>query len=183
MTRARRLCLPVLIAVAAYVGALPVARAQQASEREYEIKAAFLYNFIKFIDWPTDILPATTDTLAVCVLSDDPFGEALEPLRDKVVKGRRLAIRRVEPKQALGLCHVLFVGSAEEKRLPQLMQNLQGASVLTIGEMERFAQAGGIINFVVERNRIRFDINVASAERARLKLSSQLLSLARLVRQ
>ena len=167
----------------AVVSGPPDAYAQSASLREYEIKAAFLYNFIKFIDWPSEVLPETSDTMTVCVLSDDPFGEALESIKGKTVKGRRLAIRRIEPVRDLESCHVLFIGAAEEKRLPQVMQSLRGSSVLTVGEMERFVQSGGIINFVVERNKVRFEINVNSAERARLKLSSQLLSLARVVRQ
>ncbi len=116
------------------------------------------------------------------MLRDDPFAEALEVIKGKTVKGRRLAIRRVEPGRDLEICQVLFIGSSEEKRLPQVMQSLQGSNVLTVGEMERFVQLGGIINFFVQNNRVRFEINVNGAERARLKLSSQLLSLAKVVR-
>jgi hypothetical protein len=151
--------------------------------REYQIKAAFLYNFAKFTDWPSEVLPETSDTLTLCLFADDPVSEALESIKGKTVKGRRLTIRRIEPGTDLDSCHVLFIGSAEEKRSLQLLQRLQGSSVLTVGEIEHFAEAGGIINFFVERNKVRFEINVSSAEKARLKLSSQLLGLARVVRQ
>jgi hypothetical protein len=159
------------------------AHAQSSLSREHEIKAAFLYNFVKFVEWPSEALPESSDTITICVLSDDPFAEALEAIKGKTVKGRRLVVRRIESIKQAESCQALFVGSTNEPLLPQVMQTLQGASVLTVGEMDRFVQSGGIINFVVEKNRVRFEINVSSAERARLKLSSQLLSLARVVRQ
>ena len=172
-----------LVAANVLIGLPPGAHAQSSPLREHEIKAAFLYNFVKFVDWPSEVLPETSDTITICVLSDDPSAEALESLRGKMVKGRRLSTRRIEGVKDVESCHVLFISSSEEKRVPQVMQNLHGSSVLTVGEMERFIQSGGIINFVIERNKVRFEINPTSAERARLKLSSQLLSLARVVRQ
>lgn len=170
-----------LLVACALVGGSPAAEAQAL--REYQIKAAFLYNFLKFVDWPSQALPETSDAITICVFGDDPFGEALDFIKDKMVRGRRLAIRRLGPVTNLEACHVLFIGASEEARVPQVMQSLRGSSVLTVGEMERFAEAGGIINFVLEKNKVRFEINLNSAERAGLKLSSQLLSLAKVVRQ
>ena len=170
-----------LLAVGVAVGLSPGTRAQ--TSHEYEIKAAFLYNFVKFVEWPNEALPETSDTITVCVLGDDPAGEALESINGKTVKARRLAVRRLQPIKGIESCHVLFMSSSQESRVPQVMQNLHGSSVLTVGEMERFIPAGGIINFVIERNKVRFEISPSGAERARLKLSSQLLSLARVVRQ
>jgi hypothetical protein len=155
----------------------------QSTQREYQIKAAFVYNFVKFVDWPAAVLPVTSDTISVCVLGDEAFVEGFDTLKDKTVKGKKLAVRHLEQVKGADGCHVLFIGSSEEKRAPQVLQTLQSASVLTVGEMDRFPQLGGIINFVVEQNKLRFEINVNSAERARLKLSSQLLSLAKVVRQ
>ena len=182
--RGRRIVKGVLLAilgVCALVGGPRHVPAQ--SLREYQIKAAFLYNFLKFVDWPSEVLPESSDVITVCVFGDDPFGEALESIKDKLVKGRRLTIRRLGPVKDLESCHVLFIGASEEARLPQVVQSLRGASVLTIGEIEGFAESGGIINFVVKKNKVHFEINLNNAERARLKLSSQLLSVARVVRQ
>lgn len=170
-----------LLVACALVGGSPAAEAQAL--REYQIKAAFLYNFLKFVDWPSEALPETSDAITICVFGDDPFGEALESIKDKIVKSRRITIRRIGPVKDLESCHVLFVGASEETRVPQVMQSLRGSSVLTVGEMDRFAESGGIINFVVEKNKVRFEINLNNAERARLKLSSQLLNLARVVKQ
>jgi hypothetical protein len=117
------------------------------------------------------------------VLGDEAFAEGFDTLKDKTVKGKKLVVRHLEQVKDADGCHVLFIGSSEEKRAPQVLQTLQGASVLTVGEMDRFPQLGGIINFVVEKNKLRFEINMNSAERARLKLSSQLLGLAKVVRQ
>ena len=163
--------------------AVPTAHAQSPEVREYQIKAAFVYNFIKFVDWPSEALPQSSDTINICVLRDDPFADALEALKGKAVKARRVAVRRIEPGRDLESCQVVFIGSSEAKRLPQVMESLQGMNVLTVGEMERFVELGGIINFFVQNNKVRFEINVNSAERAGLKLSSQLLSLAKVVRQ
>ena len=170
-----------LLAVGVAAGPPLGARAQ--SSHEYEIKAAFLYNFVKFVEWPSEALPEASNTITVCVLGNDPAEEALESINGKTVKARRLVVRRIQPIKGIESCHVLFISSSEESRLPQVMQNLHGSSVLTVGEMERFIPSGGIINFVIERNKVRFEINPNGAERARLKLSSQLLSLARVVRQ
>lgn len=171
------------VSLAAVASAPLEIHAQASLLREYQIKAAFLYNFIKFIDWPPDALPETSDTIIICVFSDDPFREALDSIKDKTVRGRRLLIQRLQQDKELGSCQVLVLGPSEEKRVPQVMQSLQGSSVLTVGDIERFVHSGGIINFLVEQNRVRFEINLNSAERARLKVSSQLLSLARVVRQ
>ena len=173
----------VFVSLAAVASAPLEIHAQASLLREYQIKAAFLYNFIKFIDWPPDALPETSDTIAICVFSNDPFREALDSIKDKVVRGRRLVIQRIQQGKELGSCQVLVLGPSAEKRVPQVMQSLQGSSVLTVGDTERFVQSGGIINFLVEQNKVRFEINLNSAERARLKVSSQLLSLARVVRQ
>ena len=172
-----------LIGVCALASGPPTVQAQSLLEREYQIKAGFLYNFLKFIEWPSDVLPETSGTINICVLGDELAREAFESLNGKMVKDRRLAVRRLEPVKDLLSCHVLFIGASEEKRFPQIMQSLRGLRVLTVGEIERFAQSGGIINFVTERNKVRFEINVDSAARAGLKVSSQLLSLAKVVRQ
>ena len=178
--RLARVLAAALLAAGLQVG-VP-AGVQSQTVHEYEIKAAFLYNFVKFVEWPNEVLPETSD-ITVCIMGGDPSVDPLESINGRTVRGRRLSVRRIRAIKDVESCHVLFISSSEESRLPQVMQNLHGSSVLTVGEVERFIASGGIINFVVERNKIRFEINPTGAERARLKLSSQLLSLARVVRQ
>jgi hypothetical protein len=155
------------------------ARAAQTGERE--LKAAFLYNFAKFVDWPPAAFPEPATPVILCVLGDDAIGASLE----RVVKGetlndRRLVVRRLRDPQEVRDCHVLFVSPAE-KHISQLLASLREAGVLTVGDGNDFLDQGGMIRFFLEQNRVRFDINLDAAERSRLKLSSKLLRLARAV--
>lgn len=150
--------------------------------REYEIKAAFVYNFIRFVEWPTGAFAEPGSPIAICVLGRDPFGPALDALADKTVLGRPLAIKRLERFAPGGSCHVLFISSSEAERLSTIIEALARSTTLTIGEMAGFAQKGGIINLVLENNRVRFEINPDVAERSGLTISSRLLNLARVVR-
>jgi hypothetical protein len=150
---------------------------------EYQIKAGFLFNFVKFVEWPGEAFADDGAALIIGVIGDDPFGSALDDVvSGKTVNGRRLEVRRLKWGEDLRRCHVLFVSSSERKRVVQLIDDLRGSNVLTVGEMAQFIQQGGIINFVMEANKVRFEINVAMAERARLKISSKLLVLARTTR-
>lgn len=152
-------------------------RAQGAAQREYEIKAAYLYNFIKYVDWPS-----YGDTITIGVLGSNPFGNALAPLNGKIVKGRRLTIRQVDSLRDAQRCQIIFVSSSERSRLQEIFDNLKPARVLTVGEMQGFADGGGIINFVEENNKVRFEINAEAARQAGLNISSELLKLAKLVK-
>lgn len=158
------------------------ARAQSSSDREYLIKAAFLYNFLRFVEWPAEALPESDGTIVVCLVGEDPFGEALESIKGKTVKSKDLVIRRILTLQNLGGCQLLFVSSSEKNRLPEIIGALKGRAVLTVGELEGFTQLGGIIRFLIERNNVRFEINVDVAERTGLKISSKLLNLAKVVK-
>src|SRR4051812_46730611 len=146
----------------------PGVRAQSASQREYEIKAAYLYNFIKYVDWPS-----YGDTITIGVLGANPFGNALAPLNGKSVKGRRLLIRQVESLRDAQKCQIIFVSSSERARLQEIFDNLKPARVLTVGEMQGFANGGGIINFVEENNKVRFEINTEAARQTGLNISSE----------
>lgn len=154
-----------------------------AGERgsEYEVKAAFLYKFANFVEWPAD---ERTSPLGICVLGHDPFGQALDSVvKGKSINGREFVIRRLKTNDAAGDCHVLFIGASENKQLTPILTRLRGLPVLTVGEVARFCENGGAINLVVSDRRVHLEINPASAERARLMLSSRLLSLARIVRE
>jgi len=150
--------------------------------REYEIKAAFLYNFIKLIEWPPEVLPKSSPTITMCVLGEDPFGETMDSIADKSVKGKKLLIRRVPNAAAAEHCNVLFISSSEQERLTAILNAIKRPGVLTVGETDRFVEQGGIINLVVDRNKIRFEVNMDGAEQAGLQISSKLLNLARAVK-
>jgi hypothetical protein len=155
------------------------ASAQQAQPSEYQIKAAFISNFAKFVEWPAVAFTDEKSPLCIGVLGENPFGADLERLiRDKAVNDRPLAVRECRTAEEGKKCHILFISSSEKKRLPEIFKTLQGANVFTVGETERFTEAGGIVNFVSEGNKIRFQINDNNAKNAGLKISSKLLSLA-----
>jgi hypothetical protein len=153
-----------------------------AASPEYAVKSAFLYNFATFVEWPAGAPSASAPQLTICVLGADPFGESLDQVvAGKTIGARPLAIKRVSRVSEAADCAVVFVGAGEGLRLPSLFADLRGLPVLTVGDADGFAEAGGIIGMFVENNRVRFEINLGAAEKARLKISSKLLSLARIV--
>lgn len=166
-----------LMGLALAGGALP-AHAQDRVLREYELKAALLYNFLKFVEWPAD----TSTTRTVCVLGEDPFGGALESIAGRTAGGRTVETKRLARVEEVAGCHLLFISSSEANRLPQVLQGLGDSSVLTVAEMRDFARRGGMVGLSVRRNKIRLAINVEAYEQARLKISSQLLSVASVIR-
>jgi hypothetical protein len=170
------------LGIAVLLAAATNAAVRAQASREYDIKAAFLYNFVKFVDWPADALPESSLAITLCVLGQNPFGSALDAIKDNVVKGKKIAIRDVADVQDARSCNVLFVSSSEAKRMPQILTELGSASTLTVGDAEGFAERGGMIQLINDQNKVRFQINVDAAERARLKIGSRLLNLARLVR-
>ena len=149
---------------------------------EYQVKAAFLFNFAKFVEWPNEAFSDPNAPLVITVFGEDPFNGSLEAVKGKLVNNRKLTIRRVKDIQEIGKSNVLFVSPSARKELGRILEALQGQNVLTVGEDGAFTQCGGIINFVKEDNRVRFEVNVTAAERAGLKISSRLLALARIVK-
>ncbi|SPE42612.1 conserved hypothetical protein [Candidatus Sulfopaludibacter sp. SbA3] len=147
------------------------------SAGEYEIKAVFLYKFASFVQWPDD----GSGPLCIGVLGQDPFGTALEEaVRGKSINSRPFLVRRSRKAQDLEACQIVFIAVSESKQLRALLSHLQTA-VLTVGDMPEFCESGGIIGFDLMDRRIRLRINLEAAQRARLQLSSKLLSLAKLV--
>jgi hypothetical protein len=142
---------------------------------EYQVKAAFLYNFAKFVEWPGNS-PATP--FCIGILGSDPFGPMIdETLDGKTLGGRRVVIRRFDqPEEALG-CEIVFIASAAEP-LKSWLRYFQSKAILTVGDAPAFCQSGGIIGFQVADQRVRFAVNLEAARRAQLKMSSKLLSLA-----
>ena len=162
-------------------GLFPQARAADDQSLEYQVKAAFLLNFTKFTEWPSSVFPDANSPFTICILGVDPFGSSLEQIiRGEAVGGHRMAIQRVKRGSRPQGCQVLFI-SKIERETGTVLAGL-GSGVLTVGEGDGFLQDGGMISFIIENRRTRFDVNPTTAENAGLKLSSRLLSVARSVK-
>ncbi len=148
---------------------------------EYEIKAAFLYNFARFTDWP-DEADHPQDPFTFCILGEDPFGGGLEATtRGKSVHGRPVAVEHLGTAPEGRSCRVVFIAPSEHKQLGKILDALDGSSALTVGDSEGFSESGVMINLVVEDRQVRFEVNAEAARHAGLRLSSRLLELARVV--
>jgi hypothetical protein len=158
-----------------------VAHTGPYASREYLVKAAFVYNFARFVEWPSEAFADHQGPITLAILGKDPFGDTLEAISGKPVKGRKLEIRRVDRIEDLERCHMLFVSGSEKENLSQIFVKVSPWPVLTVSDMEGFAQRGGIINFIKVEKKIRFEINVDAAERTSLNISSKLLKLAKIV--
>ena len=145
-----------------------------ASLKEYQLKAAFIYNFAKFIEWPQD----STQDFKICVLGTDPFGATLNPAKTKDVKGKHIVIERKTAIDSLKNCKILFVGDSERGNLSKLFEYLGSNAVLTVSDLPSFSSKGGIIEFVEDEGRIRFKINSKLANQRDMKISAKLLELA-----
>lgn len=168
-----------LIACLSLALLLLAATAQESQPSEYQVKAAFLFNFAKFVEWPPEAFEGETSPLVFGILGDNPFGDALErTIQNKTINRHSLVIKQFHSVAEVTNCHVLFVCASEKKRLAEICGGLRGTSILTVGDTEGFSEAGGMINFVFENKRIRFQINDEPAKAARLKISSKLLNLA-----
>ncbi len=149
---------------------------------EYQVKAAFLLNFTRFVDWPAAVFAQPDSPLAICVLGDDPFGGLLQQVVEgESVRGRTVEVLRIRKAPAPKTCHVLFI-SRSEKDVGAVLSTV-GPGVLTVSDRELFLREGGMIAFVVEDRRVRFDVSQRAALRASLAMSSRLLAVARSVQK
>ena len=147
---------------------------------EYEVKAAYIYNFAKFIDWPMNAFSTKGAPINIGIIGDNEFGALLENIvKDKTVKEHAIQVHLIKWPADLHTCHMVYVGSSEQKRFRQIVDSLQGYPILTITEVEESSQAKGIMNLFVEGGKVQFEVNIALAEKAQLKISSKLLRLAR----
>ena len=176
-----KLCALSLVAFLVFSGA-PFVRAQASPTVEYRLKAAFLYNFAKFIEWPSDAFKSDKAPILLCVFRNDPFGNALdEILQGKTINSREVLARRINELPDLRSCQLVFVSEREDKYLSEILNSLRGTSALVVGESDGFAERGGAIQFFLEDNKLRFAVNVDAVRKARLSISSKLLALARIV--
>ncbi len=145
----------------------------------YKVKAAFIYNFINFVEWPAE--PNAGPNLLFYIIGSDPFGESLAMIKDRAVGGRKIIVKNVNCVKHLKNCDVLFIPGSQKGRLEQILDALKGAHVLTIGDTDGFAARGVIINMFLYEGKIRFEVNLEAARRAGLRIDSRLLKLARIV--
>jgi hypothetical protein len=157
------------------------AHAQPASP-EYKLKAVFLFNFVRFTEWPPSAFPTESSPIIIGVLGADPFGKTLDQtVKDEVANGHPIEVRRYKTVNEIKKCHVLFISSSESDRLRSILSALKGRNILTVGDIEGFADKGGMVRFRKENNKIRFRINVEAAKAENLSISSKLLQLADIV--
>jgi hypothetical protein len=173
--------------VAALLLGAALARAQPKppsppSPTEYEVKAAFLYNFTRFVEWPPEGLRDPGAPFVIAIVGHDPFGAALdETVAGKTAGGRPIEVRRVPRVEEARGAQIVFVSSSERSNIAAILKELDRPGILTVGDTDGFAMRGGAINFTMQARKVRFEINPAVTEQAGLKVSSQLLKLATLV--
>jgi hypothetical protein len=153
---------------------------QQRRAAEYQVKAAFLYNFAKFVEWPADAFARPDSPLQICVLGENPFGADLEAIiNGKEVGGHPVRSVEANRPREMRTCHILFVSSSDLMRLKEALSAVTGHWTLVVSEGTGFTQHGSMLNFVLEEDRVRFEVNDKAATSAGLKISSKLLSVAK----
>jgi hypothetical protein len=156
-------------------------RAEKPSE--FEVKAVYLFHFGKFVQWPAEAR-SRSEVFTICVLGDDPFGEILDRiLAGETLDGKPPAIRRIRRAQAASDCRILFISDSEADRVEEILESLRDRSVLTVSDMDDFSRKGGMIELVLDQDRVRFEVNLEATAKARLELSSELLKVARAVKR
>ena len=177
----REMMFRVILSITA--GVLLSAAAHGQAADQYQLKAAFLYNFAKFVEWPLKTFKGAADPIAICVLGKDPVEDALrQTASGKAIDGRPFSIREIPDAQHASGCHILFIAASDAKRTLEALDFVRGAAILTVGESEGFAAEGGIINFKMEGGRAKLQINPDAADRSKLCISSKRLSLAEIVK-
>ena len=157
------------------------AGAANTAPTEYQVKAVFLFNFAKFIEWPPAKLDGPESPLVIGIIGDNPFGTLLEEtIKDQTINGHKLVSRAISTTAEAAACHLLFISRSEKERLRPLLAGLKGQPVVTVSELRGFTQDGGIINLVVLNGSVKLEINPAAAGEAGVKLSSKLLAIARI---
>ena len=165
------------------LGILSCALCQAQAFNEYQVKAAFLYTFAKFVEWPAQAFSSPSAAIAICVLGDDPFGNFLDDaVKGKTIGDRPLAVRRVADLPAARDCKILFIAASERRRMAALLASVASEGLLTVGDTSEFAAQGGVIGLQLDGQRIRLLVNLTAADKAKLRISSRVLSLATIVK-
>jgi hypothetical protein len=153
--------------------------AQTGTQHEYELKAGVLYHIIEYVQWPAEVVSNTPATLQIGLIGQIPFADALEVLNGKTIQGRQLIVKRISDLPAAANCQVLFIGESEKPRIPEIVAEVKDRPILTVSEVEGFAEQGGMVNLLAGPNRIVMEINREVTGKAKLNISSQLLKLAK----
>jgi hypothetical protein len=154
------------------------AAAQARPPAQNEVEAAYLYQFGRYVEW-TSTRPSNTDAFNICVLGADPFGSALDDIvRGKVIADQQVAIKRILGAGESHSCRIVFVSPSEESRMPVILKALEGTGIVTVGRGAQFTRRGGMIAFTSADKKVRFIVNLAAADAANVRLSSQLLRVA-----
>ena len=163
------------------VAVTPGAALAETAASEYSVKAAIIYKIAKFVAWPDAAFSSRTEALPVCLSESDPIGPAMDALSGKVVRGRPIAIKRLNEISAVEHeCRILYLGQNAKISHTKLVKNVANSPILTVGDTDDFVDMGGIVTLEIEKSRVQFAINVAASERAGLNISAQLLQLANL---
>jgi hypothetical protein len=168
-----------LLFVAGQLFCLPCAQA--GSYEEYQVKAAFLHKFAKFVEWPSAAFSSDADPFVLCISGKDPFGKALDTLQDKTVGNRKFVIKKFQSMEEAVKCHILYISSSEKSGLQQILKAVRNKQILTVGDTEGFAQSGGMINFTMQEGKVQFEINPQAVKQAGLTVSSQLLKVSKII--
>ena len=178
----------IILTLSFFTAAMPSpARADSQPTPEYQVKAAFLYNFVKFVQWPDEKLADSNDVITIAVIGNHKFGNAFESVKGKKVRDKKIIVTffprfdNTEDKNALKKCHLLFICPSEKHHLNDIIEIAGKANILTVADMNGFIDDGGIIQFIMQNKKVRFQINLSAAKRAKLKIRSQLLRLAKKV--
>lgn len=166
----------------AWLFSLGAVKVDALESGEEAVKTAFLYNFAKFVDWPPESFKNESSPFVLGIVGVDPFGASLDTLKDKTVKGRKLIIRKLPRLENFEDCHILYISGSEKGSLKNLLTVLKNYNILTVSDLDRFAQQGGMIGLVKSEGKISFEVNIETVQHSRLKFSSQLLKLAKIVR-
>lgn len=167
----------VLILLWSMLLAMRCADADHLAATEYEIKAAFIYNFAKFVDWPASLSPE----ISLCILGKDSFADAFEDFQGKPVGGKKFTARRIAAPGEAKSCAILFISSSEKDNLGRILGAVKGFNLLTVGDTEGFAQHGVMINLYLEGGKVRFELNLEAVRSTGLRMSSRLLQLGKIV--
>ncbi len=177
MHQIKRFCLSLLLGMLSVLGLAGVLLASETSQ-EYQLKAAFLINFAKFITWPEETFPPGRQEFVLCVAGEDPFGSTLDFARNKTIANRPIRVELVDSIARAFGCHLLFVSRSEQGRLNQLQAGPGKDAVVTVSDIEGFVQAGGMIEFITRNDRLAFLISHTAMKRRALQASASLLGLA-----
>ncbi|MBN2102882.1 YfiR family protein [bacterium] len=146
---------------------------------EYQIKAKYLYNFARFVDWPEESFNNPDSPFVIGIIGSDPYGIDLEKtIEGKQIKNREFRIRRYQNLEDLSSCHILFIGVDNRDRRSQIFSKIKNNSILTVGDETNFSKDGGMINFIIKKKKIRFEINSEAVKQSGLKMSTKLLKMA-----